>query len=171
MLVRKLFLVFCFLFIVHGLFSQTTYSQGDFWSRVRYGGGLGLGFGNGIFNASITPSAIYQVNNEFAVGTSLNFSYAEFQEARFIAYGGSLLTLYSPIHFLQLSTELEQLRVNRTQEITGGTSEDNYWSPALFLGAGYSTRNVTFGLRYDVLYNENKSIYASALLPFVRVYF
>lgn len=171
MIVRKLFLVFCFLLIVHGLFSQTTYSQGDFWSRVRYGGGLGLGFGNGSFNAAISPSAIYQVNNEFAVGTSLNFNYAKFLEARLVAYGGSILTLYNPIHFLQLSTELEQLRVNRTLQMAGGTIEENYWSPALFLGVGYSNRNVTFGLRYDVLYNENKSIYANALMPFVRLYF
>lgn len=171
MIVRKLFLVFCFLLIVHGLFSQATYSQGDFWSRVRYGGGLGLGFGNGSFNAAISPSAIYEVNNEFAVGTSLNFNYAKFQEARLVAYGGSILTLYNPIHFLQLSTELEQLRVNRTLQMAGGTIEENYWSPALFLGVGYSNRNVTFGLRYDVLYNENKSIYANALMPFVRLYF
>ncbi len=171
MIVRKLFLVFCFLLIVHRLFSQTTYSQGDFWSRVRYGGGLGLGFGNGSFNAAISPSAIYQVNNEFAVGTSLNFNYAKFQEARLVAYGGSILTLYNPIHFLQLSTELEQLRVNRTLQMAGGTIEENYWSPALFLGVGYSNRNVTFGLRYDVLYNENKSIYANALMPFIRLYF
>lgn len=171
MLIRKLFLAFSFLLIVNGLFGQTDYSRGDFWSRVHYGGGLGLGFGNGSFNAAVSPSAIYQVNNEFAVGASLNFNYAKFQEARLVAYGGSILTLYNPIHFLQLSTELEQLRVNRTLEIAGGNIEEYYWSPALFFGVGYRSQNVTFGIRYDVLYNNGKSIYADALMPFIRVYF
>ena len=41
----------------------------------------------------------------------------------------------------------------------------------LFIGAGYRSGNVTFGIRYDVLYDEKKSIYADAWVPFVRVFF
>ena len=68
--------------------------------------------------------------------------------------------------------ELEQLRVNRSFEVVGAPNlEDNYWSPALFLGVGYSNRNVTVGIRYDVLYDDEKSIYADPWMPFVRVYF
>lgn len=48
---------------------------------------------------------------------------------------------------------------------------ENYWLPAFFVGIGYSTYNVTFGLRYDLLYTDRKSIYSNALIPFVRVYF
>ena len=149
--------------------SQT--SPSNFWNDVRFGGGIGLGFSNGYFNGSIAPSAIYQVNEQFATGVSLNFNYAKFDDDRLLAYGGSVLALYNPIPFIQLSSELEQLRVNRTYALDGGNLEDNYWSPALFLGIGYSNRNVTFGLRYDVLYDDNKSIYTNALMPFVRLYF
>lgn len=48
---------------------------------------------------------------------------------------------------------------------------EHYWSPALLLGIGYTDRNFTVGIRYDVLYDNDKSIYASIWLPFVRVYF
>ncbi len=59
--------------------AQNPTAKSDFWSRVRFGGGLGLGFTNGGFNASVSPSAIYQFNNQFAVGTSLNFNYAKYK--------------------------------------------------------------------------------------------
>lgn len=151
---------------------QNQHTKSDFWNRVHYGGGLGLGFTNGGFAGSVSPSAIYQVNEQFATGISLNFNYAKFNDDRLLAYGGSALTLFNPLPFLQLSGELEQLRINRTFSNLGFNDiEDNYWSPALFLGLGYRNQNVTFGVRYDVLYDDDKSIYANAWMPFVRVYF
>ena len=161
-------------FLLIGLSSmgQNYQNKSDFWSNVHYGGGIGLGFTNGGFNGSVSPSAIYQVNEQFATGVSLNFNYAKFNEDKFLAYGGSVLTLFNPVPFLQLSGEFEQLRINRTLSTIGlNDIEDNYWSPALFLGLGYSNQNVTFGMRYDVLYDDDKSIYANAWMPFVRVYF
>ncbi len=151
---------------------QNYQTKSNFWNNVHYGGGLGLGFTNGGFNGSVSPSAIYQVNEQFATGVSLNFNYAKFNEDKLLAYGGSIITLFNPVPILQLSGELEQLRINRTISNIGlNDIEDNYWSPALFLGLGYSNQNITFGIRYDVLYDENKSIYANAWMPFVRVYF
>jgi len=41
----------------------------------------------------------------------------------------------------------------------------------LFLGVGYNSGPVTFGIRFDVLYDRNKSIYSESWVPFVRVYF
>lgn len=153
--------------------SQAQYATGtnDFWGQVRYGGGIGLGFTNGGFNASISPSAIYPVTNAFSAGVSLNVNYAKFGENKFLAYGASLLSLYNPIPQIQLSAELEQLRVNSTVRGFPDMIERNYWSPALFFGLGYTTRNVTVGLRYNVLFDEVDSIYADALMPFVRFYF
>ncbi|MGB3151222.1 MAG: alpha-ketoglutarate decarboxylase [Maribacter sp.] len=151
--------------------AQNSLGANDFWRQVRYGGGIGLGFTNGGFNGTISPSAIYQFNSRFATGVSLNFNYANFNDDKFLAYGGSLLSLYNPIPQVQLSSEFEQLRINRTLNAVPDNITDNYWSPALFLGIGYSTYNVTFGLRYDVLYDNTRSIYPNALIPFVRVYF
>lgn len=151
--------------------SQGPMSSGDFWNNVHYGGGIGLGFGRDSFNATLSPSAIYQANEQIAMGLGLNFNYSKFQNSKIIAYGGSLLTLFNPIRPIQLSVELEELRVNRDFEFDGINISDNYWSPALFLGIGYSNRNVTFGIRYDLLYDDEKSIYADPFMPFVRVYF
>lgn len=153
-------------------FSQRQNVPGEFWSKVRYGGGLGLGFGSNAFNLAVAPSAIYQANEYFAAGIGLSVNYAKFGGTKFTAYGGSLITLFNPIPVIQLSAELEQLRVNRTLElIPSGSLKDNYWSPALMLGAGYGNRNVTVGIRYDVLHDPDKSIYTDPWMPFVRVYF
>ncbi|MDC6387390.1 alpha-ketoglutarate decarboxylase [Maribacter sp. PR1] len=171
MILKKL-IFGCFLVLLPSMvLSQNISGQNDFWKRVRYGGSLGLGFFNGGFNASVSPSAIYPFSDEFSAGASLNFNYAKFNDNKLLAYGGSILSLYNPIPQIQLSAELEQLRINRTFEATPVNIEDNYWSPALFIGAGYSNYNVTLGLRYNLLYRENESIYTNALLPFIRVYF
>ncbi len=169
---KKILLCFLYGFICTAGFSQRSAAKSDFWNKVRYGGGLGLGFGNNSFNAAIAPSAIYQANKYFAAGVGLSFNYSKFRESKLTAYGGSLLTLFNPIQAIQLSAELEELRVNRTIALNpNGTLEDNYWSPALFLGVGYSNRNVTVGIRYDVLHDSDKSIYADPWMPFVRIYF
>jgi len=160
-----------FTFSTGQAFAQNPKPKSAFWNQVRFGGGLGLGFTNGGFNAAVSPSAIYQVNNQFAAGLSLNFNYAKFNDDKLLAYGGSILTLYNPIQFIQLSGELEQLRINRSFDDGTLRIEDDYWAPALFLGIGYTDRNFTVGVRYDVLYEEGRSIYANALMPFVRVYF
>lgn len=168
----KNIIFYCFLILSSGSTIAQSYSNtSNFQNRIRYGGSLGVGFFNGGFNASISPSAIYTFTNEFSAGASLNFNYAKFNDNSLLAYGGSLLSLYNPIPEIQLSAELEQLRINRRIEAIPNDIEDNYWSPALFIGAGYSTYNVTVGLRYNLLYKENESIYTNALLPFIRVYF
>lgn len=168
---KNYFFVFSSILLFHFSRAQYTTGQGVFWEQVRYGGGIGLGFFNGNINASVSPSAIYPVSDAFATGLSLNVNYAKFNDAKFLAYGGSLISLYNPIPQLQLSAELEQLRVNRTFGSGINRLEENYWSPALFMGLGYTTRNVTIGLRYNVLFDENDSIYADALMPFVRFFF
>ncbi|THD69041.1 alpha-ketoglutarate decarboxylase [Robertkochia marina] len=143
-----------------------------FGDRIRYGGSIGLGFANNFFSATLAPSAIYQVNPYFATGVGLNFSYAsekDFYKSTII--GGSLIALFTPIRELQLSAEFEELNVRRNFENSLGFTDRSYWYPALFLGAGFNSGPVTFGVRYDVLYDRDKSIYGNAWIPFVRVYF
>jgi len=162
------------LFLPLATFQLTAQYQGansDFWNNVQYGGGIGIGFTNGGFNSSLSPTAIYNVSDQFATGIGLNLNYAKFNSDKLFAYGGSILSFYHPINFLQLSAEIEQLRINRSYGLIGTNLEDNYWSPALFIGLGYRNQNVTFGMKYDLLYDSNKSIYANRLMPFIRVYF
>ncbi|WP_445735371.1 alpha-ketoglutarate decarboxylase [Mariniflexile sp.] len=163
-----------FLAIVFCCFSTLNAQQNDrdFWNHLRYGGGIGLSFGNGFFSGTLAPSAIYEFNNQFALGVGLNGTYnkqKDFYKSTIL--GGSLIGLFSPINEIQLSAEFEELRVNRRYESNLNLENDTYWSPALFVGAGYRSGNVTFGMRYDLLYDENKSVYANPWMPFVRFYF
>jgi hypothetical protein len=144
-----------------------------FWENVSFGGGLGLNFGNGFFYGSISPSAIYNFNQYFSAGLGLSYAYLDDKrnDYRLSAYGGSIIALFNPIREIQLSAELEGLQVDQTFLFSEGNIKDNYFQEALFLGLGFRTGNVTIGARYNVLYNKNRNIYGSALMPFVRVYF
>jgi hypothetical protein len=149
-------------------------NSNHFWDKVQFGGGLGLGIGSGYTDISVMPSAIYNVNEIVAVGVGLQFGYLSSKNyySSFV-YGASFITLVNPIPELQLSAELEQVRVNTDYDATPyrpGFSDD-FWNTALYLGAGYRTGNVTIGARYDVLYNAETSLYGSGFMPFVRVYF
>lgn len=148
-------------------------SQDSFWNNVKFGGGLGLSFGNGFFSGTIAPSAIYEFNSQFSAGIGLNATYAKQRDLfKSTILGASVISLFSPFEEIQLSAEFEELNVNRNfDENFIENADDNYWYPALYLGAGYRTGNFTVGIRYDVLYDSEKSIFADPWMPFFRVYF
>lgn len=152
-------------------FSQGYGPGNPFWSQVRFGGAFGVGFGNDVVNIVAAPSAIYQFNDQFALGSNVSFNYAKFGASKFTAYGAGVLAYYNPIRPLQLSSEFEQLRVHRNFGNNVPDLKENYWLPVLFLGVGYTSGPVTFGIRYDVLFKEDKSIYADPWIPFIRVFF
>ncbi len=161
------------------LFSlQKSYSQDNlFWSNVRFGGNLGIGFSNNTFNAVVAPSAIYEFNEWFSAGLGFSFGYSSFENNRFnekwksFTYGGSVITLFHPLPELQISVEFEEMGVHRTIQIENQKITNDYWYPALFFGSAYRVGFVSVGLKYDVLYDDKKSIYGSAYIPFVRVFF
>ena len=165
-------LTVCFLLSITAVNAQDS----DFWSKVRFGGGLGLGFGSGYTDLSVAPGAIYQFNDYVALGAGLQFSYVD-QKNWYSAmmYGVSGIALFNPIPQVQLSAEVEQLRVNLDVDADRYGTEQAYsrdfWNTGLFLGAGYRMENVTVGVRYNVLYNEDDLVYSQAWMPFVRVYF
>jgi hypothetical protein len=164
-------LLICFCNIKLDAQVKTKDNTVNFWDNVRIGGGLGLSFGDGFFSGTVSPIAIYEINPQFSAGLGLNATInnrKNFYKSTIL--GGSLITLFNPTRSIQLSAEYEQLHVNRNWD-DSFTPDDKYWYPALFLGAGYRNGNVTFGIRYDVLYDDTKSIYADAWLPFVRFYF
>ena len=161
-------------FIVISFMLQTLSSQSrpdGFWDNIRYGGGLGLGFGSNSFNIAVSPSAIYDTGTGVALGTGLSFNYAKLGDTKLTAYGGRLLSYYNTVDFIQLSAEFEQLRIDRKFDLADQRITEQYWLPALFLGVGYGNRNFVVGVRYDVLYDEGRSLYADPWLPFVRVFF
>ncbi|MCB4798473.1 alpha-ketoglutarate decarboxylase [Neotamlana laminarinivorans] len=141
------------------------------WEKVKFGGGLGANFSNDFFSGTIAPSAIYEFDQIFSAGLGLNFTYNRQKDIyKSTILGGSLIGLANVIPEIQLSAEFEQLNVNTSFD-NNTIATDKYWLPALFLGAGYRSNNFTLGVRYDVLYDNDKSIYANAWMPFIRVYF
>lgn len=166
------------IFVFFGLFFYQSHGQLDekessFWKNVRFGGNVGGNFGR-FTNLIFAPQAIYQVNPNLGVGAGLNYSYVErnFNDGRDFKSniaGASIIAIASPIDFLQVSADLEYLNVNRNFD--NASLDDNFWVPALFLGAGYRQGNFVVGARYDVLFNESRSVYQQGIQPFVRVLF
>lgn len=145
-----------------------------FWEKVRFGGGLGLNFGNRNTNITVAPSALYQPNQYVAFGPGFNYTYQRFGDAKTSLIGGSAIIIANPLAFLQLSGELEQLHV--TQSIDGLPGKNKDWNTALFFGAGYrlnlgGNSLGAIGVRYNVLFKDRDGIYADAWQPFVRIYF
>ncbi len=168
---------FCF------IFSNTNAQEKRFWDNVQYGGAAAVGFGSGYTDINLAPSAVYRFNQYVAAGFGLQGSYVYQKDwYKSTMYGGSLIVLGNPIPQIQLSAELQQLRVNLKYDDavigvpgygyyeTSSFSRD-FWNTALFLGAGYRMDHVTIGLRYNVLFNENDMVYSDALMPFIMIYF
>ncbi len=161
------------LFILFSL-QKSSAQYDDFWSNVRFGGNIGFGISGNTFSGVIAPSAVYDFNEFFSAGLGLNFGYTDGLNFTGTNYGGSIIALFNPIQEIQASAEFEQMGVSRTIDRDIPNLEnykENYWYPALFVGLGYRINFVSVGLRYDVLYDETKSIYANAYAPFVRVFF
>lgn len=164
---KFLFLILVF-FGTNNSFAQN--KQNEFWERVCFGGGIGISFGDGFFSGTLAPSAIYQFNNQFSAGVGLTGTYNSLKNSyTSTILGGSIIGLYNVIPEIQLSVEFEELYVTRNYKFN--IPNENYWYPALFLGAGFHSNHFTIGIRYDVLYDNKKSIYAEAWAPFVRIYF
>ncbi|WP_439131955.1 hypothetical protein [Polaribacter sp.] len=158
---KKIALLFCI------SFSLATFSQrSNFWDNVQFGGGFTLGFGNQT-NIGISPSAIYNFNNGFAAGAGLGYMYREIGDFSTNAYNISIISLFQTNFGIQFSGDLEYHFASQTDRFT--TFKTNF--PALHLGIAYNQGRFAFGIRYDVLYDTNKSIFASPISPVIRFYF
>jgi len=155
------------LLLLSSSFTMISQEKIDFWENVQFGGGVSMSFGSQT-TIGISPSAIYNFNNGFSLGTGLNYIYSKYQTTKTNVYGASIISLYQiPDIGVQLSGEFEQSFAKST--FNNGSSSNSF--PALYLGAAYNTGNFAVGFRYDVLYANNKSVYASAFSPIVRFYF
>lgn len=165
---KKTIFILC-IFFGNFIFAQKVDNSPSFWEKVQWGGTGALNFSNNFTTISISPQAVYPVKSYFATGVGLQYSYLKSRnDFTSQLYGGSWINLFTPIPEMQISTELEQLRVNNKLE---NGFRDDFWNTALFLGLGYRQQNFTFGIRYNVLFNEDKNIYPQAWMPFVRVFF
>ncbi|NLP57701.1 hypothetical protein [Lutibacter sp. B1] len=170
---KTIYLLFLFFLTNSSLWCQNSETdKKTFFDDVRFGGGVNIGLGDSHSSFSISPSAIYDFTPEFSGGLSFTYMYLKNKstiESTTNLYGGSILALYKPVSFLQFSTEYEQLKLKKKF-----TTEENNstWQSAFYIGIEYVTGNLSMGLRYDVLFDENENLlYSSGLSPIFRVYF
>jgi len=138
-----------------------------YWS---FGGNLGLAFWNGGTDIFLAPKAYYHVSPVLLTGFGITYIYSDFNDPIFgyhsNSIGSSFFLGVRPIPYLQFSAEYEPLYTNR-----GGYHAGSYWSNALYLGASFVSGNVSFGFRYDVIYDAARSVYGSAWTPVIGFYF
>jgi len=163
---KKVIILFC-LFLSTFLFSQKS-DDSNFWNNVRFGGGFGFGFNNNTTTLAISPTAIYDFNDHFSLGFGVGYQYAKQDDFKSNVYNVGIISLYNPFESLQLSLELDQLFINQKF----GAVTDNFSVPSLNIGLAYQIgRNVALGIRYDALYDEDKSVFTSPISPIIRVFF
>jgi len=148
-----------------------------FWS---FGGNVGLSFWNGGTDILVAPKAYYNVTPKFLAGFGVAYIYSSYKDdfGKYSqnSFGPSIMGAFRPIPYLQFSAEYEGLQTNGngTVYILGANNikaDYSYWNNALYLGASFVSRNVSFGIRYDVLYDSSQSVYSSAWSPVIGFYF
>jgi len=164
-----------FLGITFQIYAQDSFQnnqKSNFWDRTSFGGTLGLGFGNNVTDITIGPSALYSFNSFLAAGLGVQYNYYQQKDVvKTNTYGVNLIGIVTPIEQIQISVEVEQLRINNEVLWVSPTIKKDFWNTGLFLGAGYRMGKVTLGVRYNVLYKEKDYAYNQAWMPFVRAYF
>lgn len=137
------------------------------WENVRYGGGVTLNLGNQT-TIGISPSALYDFKNGLTAGFGIGYLYSEpSRDSSISAFNFSAITIYESPFSLMLSAELEQYFSTQRNNTNRFSSS----FPALHLGIAYQRGNFAVGVRYDVLYDENRSIFASPISPIARFFF
>jgi len=157
-----------FLLLLASSLQMTAQDTGpSFWKNLKYGGGLGLSFGSNNTAIAISPSVIYPVSHRVYAGINTSYLYAKQYDLKSNVYGVGVVTLYNPFEQLQVSAEFGQLFISQRL----GLEKSKYNYPVLNLGVAYRIGFFSTGIQVDVLYQENKSIYASPISPIVRFYF
>ncbi len=149
--------------------SMQSYTS-DFQQYWSFGGSLGVSFWDSQTSILIAPKAYYNVSPKFFTGFGITYIYSDY-DAGLINYksnsfGGSVMGAVRPIPSLQFDIEYEGLQTSRS-----GLIKEDFWNNALYLGASFVSGRVSFGFRYDILYDNYKSLYASAFNPVLGLYF
>lgn len=147
---------------------NTTPIFDQYWS---FGGSIGFSFWNDGTDILLAPKAFYNISPILIAGFGVTYIYSDYKNSfnatsKSNSFGGNLYFSARPVNFIQLSAEYEGLQTNRT-----GFYEDEYWNNSIYLGLAFVSGRVSFGLRYDVLYDSAKSPYSSAVNPVIGFYF
>ncbi len=122
-------------------------------SKLTFGGGLGLQFGDYTL-VNIAPQVGYNFTNSFNAGAGISYTFYKeniygYNEKRHYA-GFDLYARYYPIQYIVLMAQPE---INRMWRSYGGFSE-NKFVPSVVVGAGVRFGPVSAMLKYDVAQND-----------------
>lgn len=164
----------CLLCISVSGFSQVNINTSENSNKWRFGGGIGLGFGNNsYFGFNISPFLGYEIIPSLEVGATVGYQYSKWADTKQNLFSGGPYMNYYPIQSLFLRTHYEYFSgKNYYDNFDGGETAFNYDEHALWLGGGYrSPGKVQFftGLMYNVLYKKESSIFSSGLRPLVGI--
>ena len=101
---KKVIIIFFTILLSTSICSQ---QKSNFWENVSYGGGIAIGFGNNNSTIGISPSAIYNFNNGFALGAGLGYLRSRINDFTTTAYNTSIISLYQTNFGIQFSGEFE----------------------------------------------------------------
>ncbi|WP_373075385.1 hypothetical protein [Zeaxanthinibacter enoshimensis] len=140
--------------------------------KLKFGCGFGLSFVGGT-NISLSPNLIFLLSEKVNLGAGLQGSYTSIKDLqKTTTIGGNVILQYYPAKRLMTLVELTQLNVSTTTEEITGDIKESYWDTAFFLGAGLNiTDKIAVGAKFNLLYDEDESVYTSPVIPFVNITF
>lgn len=167
---KKIFTLTLIMFSVLS-FSQIAMSSGTQTNRWTFGGGLGLAFGsNSYFNFQVSPRVGYKITEQLEGGIIGNVSWQKDDYYSSTMFGvGPFMNYYFARSFF-VGANLQQYFINSKEKFSG--YKYNTDETALYLGVGYmqslgNNAFAQFGIMYNVLWKDSKSIFSSGFVPSV----
>jgi len=144
-------------------------------SKWRFGGGIGLGFGNNnYFGIAVSPFVGYEITPQLEAGITVGYQYSKWSNSKQNLFNGGPYLNYYPIPSLFARAHYEYY--TGTHKIEYGyesaSSKHHFNESALWLGGGYrSTGKIQFyaGMMYNVLYDHDSSLFSTGLRPIIGV--
>ncbi len=143
--------------------------------RWVIGGGLGIGFNRG-FNLQLSPDIGYRINN-FEFGLTPGILYQKYNgtdefydpDYKSTLWNVGPYLFYMPVENFFLRTQYQYYE-GKFDIDSQYYLDDSYSENTLWIGGGYQDRianhvYMRLGIMYNVLYDEDDSIFSTGLMP------
>lgn len=168
----------CILLISCLLFTSLSYSQIGIGSRSmkqqnqwRVGGGVAMSFGNNnAFAVNISPFIGYEVITNLEAGISTGYQYSKYRDQQQNLFSIGPYLNYYPMESIFLRTQYEYF--TGKSKIKNTNYSSSFDESALWIGGGFRSGGsvqLHVGILYNVLYEENKSLFSEAFQPIIGV--
>ncbi|MXV38901.1 hypothetical protein GO491_09495 [Flavobacteriaceae bacterium Ap0902] len=157
-----------FILMTVSIQAQVAVSSQSNYNKLRVGGGIGLNFGsNSYFGFNISPFVGYALAPQLEAGLTAGYQYGKSDYQKSNLFSGGPYVNYYAFPSLFIRGHYEYYTGDLEYRNTGNSF--SFDESALWIGGGYqSTGSVRFqtGIMYNVLYNEDDSIFSSGIRPF-----